>query len=422
MLWAKYPSTSDSPNKRSAHTGAIVGGRWLYVFGGWDGQMELGDLHRLDLTTRQWTKVATSGPAPVSRHFHNMVVAHDRLFVFGGYDGTQWRNDTHALNLTSHVWEAVQPLHGTAPPPRASGTWHCVGGDKLLLFGGYDGESFLDDMWLLHLLPNNATSSINTSSDPSGMSSADFDDSGLSSGSNGLPRPAVASDFDVFGVLASVRPFNSPSHNAGRNNSLNDADDDDDRMGGFAASAGSRAGRGRSGSVVGGGGPNRNDGDHNSSSSSSRYNPHTGSGNHSCNSGLSYYWERLHPGKIPQGPAGHADITVASNSNSPGRNGSGAQSGTSSYEAGREAGIHWPEPRSGHAADTCGPLLFIFGGRHRNGRFNDVQVLDTTTWTPPPGPGRRCTPRARRSTTARRTPCAALACACSCSAGTTVRV
>ena len=49
------------------------------------------------------------------------------------------------------MWEHVRP-EGPGPGARASGTCVIVSGDKLLIFGGYNGEHFLSDMWLLHPL------------------------------------------------------------------------------------------------------------------------------------------------------------------------------------------------------------------------------------------------------------------------------
>jgi hypothetical protein len=72
--------------------------------------------------------------------------------IFGGYDGVGWRADIAVLNLVTHAWEpAVLPAGAPAPGPRASGTFTVVEGDRVLLFGGYDGAIFLNDLWVLHV-------------------------------------------------------------------------------------------------------------------------------------------------------------------------------------------------------------------------------------------------------------------------------
>jgi hypothetical protein len=51
MQWTRViPSVgADVPPRRSAHTAAMVDQRFLYVFGGWDGSIEVGDVTRFDL-------------------------------------------------------------------------------------------------------------------------------------------------------------------------------------------------------------------------------------------------------------------------------------------------------------------------------------------------------------------------------------
>ena len=48
MKWASVDVTGEAPIRRSAHSTALVDAKYLYVFGGWDGQEELGDLHVFD--------------------------------------------------------------------------------------------------------------------------------------------------------------------------------------------------------------------------------------------------------------------------------------------------------------------------------------------------------------------------------------
>ena len=260
MRWTKHLPLppGQAPVKRSAHAAVIVEGRYLMTFGGWDGQTELGDLSAFDTVSKAWSKVSASGNPPVPRHFHSMVALGRRLFVFGGYDGSRWRNDIVSLDLDTLAWEILRP-GGSGPGPRASATMIAIDGDKLALFGGYDGTDFLNDLFVLHTV-------------------------------------------------------------------------------------------------------------------------HPGTGN------PDFWWERvLQPKPLAAAPGitvsgGDAGGTVVP---SPGAGGSGS------------GGAHWPEPRSGHAVETAGPLMFVIGGRHRSGRFNDVQVLNTNTWAwsqMRPGEGERvCT-------------------------------
>ena len=48
MRWERV-AADDGPGKRSAHTAVMdAAGRWMYVFGGWNGTDELGDVARFD--------------------------------------------------------------------------------------------------------------------------------------------------------------------------------------------------------------------------------------------------------------------------------------------------------------------------------------------------------------------------------------
>lgn len=146
MVWRRHDVAGTPPIRRSAHAAAVVDGAALYIYGGWDGSVELGDLHRLDLRASPmvWTRVAPGGTPPAPRHFHNMVALNRRLYIFGGFDGTRWRSDVVALDLDKMAWVDVSPAAGPRPGVRASATFAVLEGDKLVLFAGYDGDDFLD--------------------------------------------------------------------------------------------------------------------------------------------------------------------------------------------------------------------------------------------------------------------------------------
>ena len=235
MRWSILPKSEGGPDasipvKRSAHSSALVDGRYMFVFGGWDGNTELGDLSCYDLEQKTWSKPPCTGEAPVPRHFHNTVFMGRRMYIFGGYDGTNWRSDISALDVDSMIWELIKPSGDEAPGPRASGSCVIIGGNKILIFGGYNGEDFLQDLWILHTID-----------------------------------------------------------------------------------------------------------------------PITGQ--------LSYRWEQLKEPSIPATTRSGIRIPM-------------------------QPKPFWPLARSGHTADVFGPLVIILGGRHKNGRFNDIIVfnLDTFTW------------------------------------------
>ena len=68
----------------------------------------------------------------------------DQVLLFGGYDGAR-DGETWVYDLSDNNWTNMAPA--TGPSARY---WHAMaslGGDQVLLFGGYDG-AFDDETWL----------------------------------------------------------------------------------------------------------------------------------------------------------------------------------------------------------------------------------------------------------------------------------
>lgn len=78
-----------------------------------------------------------------------MCAYQDSLVLFAGFDGTKWLNDVHFLNTVSMVW--TQPrVSGCSPEPRQYHTSALLN-DQMYVFGGYSGTSWLSDLLVLNL-------------------------------------------------------------------------------------------------------------------------------------------------------------------------------------------------------------------------------------------------------------------------------
>lgn len=157
--WRKLvvDGTPPSPRRLAAAAYDPLRARVL-VFGGYDGTF-YSDLWALSTAgTPTWSPVPTSGPAPAARAGHGLVYdpSGDRLVLFGGFDGvspTQLRrNDVWTLDLSTPgaAWTALTPA-GSPPSPRSSFT--CVydaAGDRALIFGGTT-PAYMGDTWALSL-------------------------------------------------------------------------------------------------------------------------------------------------------------------------------------------------------------------------------------------------------------------------------
>ena len=95
---------------------------------------------------------APSMPPP--RAYHSLtLVAHDtKMVLFGGFDGSTRLNDLHVFDLQSETWETPSDDRACRPSPRTyhSATLH---GNLLFIFGGFGGnDKYPKHLADLHIL------------------------------------------------------------------------------------------------------------------------------------------------------------------------------------------------------------------------------------------------------------------------------
>lgn len=114
-----------------------------------------------------WALLSPQGAPPSGRRQHSAIYdpRRDRLIVFGGFDG-ELRNDTWALSLKPpNQWIRLTPS-GSAPTPRRGHVAvYDAARDRMILFGGYDG-AYLSDVWVLNLSGTPAWSKLASSGSP----------------------------------------------------------------------------------------------------------------------------------------------------------------------------------------------------------------------------------------------------------------
>jgi len=127
----------------------------MWLFGGSDVSSYSNQVYRLSLGSfTTWGFITTAGTPPSARRQAETIYdpLRDRLIVFGGFDGT-FHNDTWALSSlsTTPTWSLLTPL--TLPPPRSGHRMvYDAAGDRVVMYGGYDGVSpRRDDVWELRL-------------------------------------------------------------------------------------------------------------------------------------------------------------------------------------------------------------------------------------------------------------------------------
>jgi N-acetylneuraminic acid mutarotase len=156
--WTNLNPSGTLPPAR--YQGAMVydanSGR-VILFGGTDGSTSLNDTWAYDPVANAWTDLSPSGALPPARSMFGMAYdsSKERVVVFGGLNSTPtsatYLNDLWAYDAAANAWTELSPP-GTLPSARtgASLVFDSLSGD-LLLFGGWDGESELNDLWAYRL-------------------------------------------------------------------------------------------------------------------------------------------------------------------------------------------------------------------------------------------------------------------------------
>ncbi len=148
--WFQLP-VSGSPVARWGQTAAYdLAVDQLVIFGGYSTGGGNNESWTLALTGEmRWLPVPLSSePGARTTHSATFDPLRDRLVVFGG-GGIIYLNDTWVLPPGQNPWWSPIVVFGLMPPPRRlHGTVYDPGRDRLILFGGYDGV-FYNDVWTL---------------------------------------------------------------------------------------------------------------------------------------------------------------------------------------------------------------------------------------------------------------------------------
>ncbi|KAH0487433.1 MAG: uncharacterized protein KVP18_001941 [Porospora cf. gigantea A] len=146
-LWSAAPTRGSAPSPRNAH-GAAPSGNLLVVLGGHNSKEHLRDCYVLDTVKFQWAQIKLSGLPVVGIRGHTLnFVGGDSFFAFGGFDGKE-RLGAAELTLSPPMWKALEDS-----PVSARQKHTCVGmaEHQILIFGGFDGADWLNDLWMYDL-------------------------------------------------------------------------------------------------------------------------------------------------------------------------------------------------------------------------------------------------------------------------------
>ena len=106
MTWRKVTTTGDSPQQRANHSSCILEETGeIFIFGGWNGQTRLNDIHIFDTKTCNWSCPKVGGVLPHPRAGMTLTALRGRLYLFGG-SGTSSKcfQDLQILDREQMAW------------------------------------------------------------------------------------------------------------------------------------------------------------------------------------------------------------------------------------------------------------------------------------------------------------------------------
>ena len=144
----------DTP--RWGHSATTVESCYVFIFGGWDSQYQYNDTWLLNTSKQTFVKLETAGDIPSSRSGHSFTLSYElkSLFLFGGSvcknGDYHFFNDLYKFNPSSFHYEKIIQS-GDIPSPRSQHSTILLDSNHILLIGGYNGTTILNDVYVLNL-------------------------------------------------------------------------------------------------------------------------------------------------------------------------------------------------------------------------------------------------------------------------------
>lgn len=154
-------NTINNPSPRKSHAMApIPNTDKIMLFGGEIGGSHPNYIHSdetwiYDVSESRWTN-ETNDKKPKARGGHSMATiwGTNKILLFGGTDGVGYFNDTWMYSFSDNSWTEIK--YSIGPVGRMG---HTLASDykthSIVLFGGYDGDDYLNDTWIFN--PNYLT-------------------------------------------------------------------------------------------------------------------------------------------------------------------------------------------------------------------------------------------------------------------------
>mmetsp|Transcript_18719 Transcript_18719/g.57581 ORF Transcript_18719/g.57581 Transcript_18719/m.57581 type:complete len:353 (-) Transcript_18719:351-1409(-) len=144
-VWWQEEDAVDAPLAVKGATLVRYEEKKCVLFGGFGGGFSK-ETFLLDLATRTWQRLATPTEPP-RRAYHSSIQCLGRVWIFGGAGANAYFND--CWSLVGDDWERAD-ARGSLPRKREGHTAAAYG-ESMVVFGGFDGVDFLNDVACLDL-------------------------------------------------------------------------------------------------------------------------------------------------------------------------------------------------------------------------------------------------------------------------------
>jgi len=108
----------------------------------------LKELYLFDPGPLTWNKPITTGNEPRYRAGHTFTQVGSKIYLWGGGDGENYLNDLYILDIETLAWNQAYTA-GTSPSARSRHTATLVNGNKLYIIGGGGDTRVYNDIYLL---------------------------------------------------------------------------------------------------------------------------------------------------------------------------------------------------------------------------------------------------------------------------------
>jgi leucine-zipper-like transcriptional regulator 1 len=149
--WTEIQARGALPSVRSCPSWA-KDDTHVYIQGGYDGVERKADFFACDLETYTWVEMPCYGSPPSPRYFHSCCLYGNKMYLYGGYSGSERLADMHVYDFETNHWSQVDCTCGDAPSGRSSLVAQ-VFENNLYVFGGYNGQTVLNDFYKFKLKP-----------------------------------------------------------------------------------------------------------------------------------------------------------------------------------------------------------------------------------------------------------------------------